>query len=615
MTDILQQATSVLRERFGLAEFRPKQREVIERILNGQSTMALLPTGYGKSICYQVPSQILPYVTIVVSPLIALMQDQLAGLLRRGIRNATVLNSSVSFDQIKERVAGIRRGEYKLVYVAPERFESSYFRSILEEIDISLLVIDEAHCISQWGHDFRPQYRNLRENTKHLQVSTILAVTATATQTVRDDIQKSLSLPPEGIIECSFDRPNLHFEVKEADSTDDKDDLLCALLDQARGETSIVYSSTRKDAERVADVLKKRKFAAACYHAGMSPDARVRVQKQFEAEKVQVIVCTVAFGMGVDKSNIRRVIHYNLPGSLENYYQEAGRAGRDGEPATCTLLYQGRDIRTQKFFIEKNYPKDAEVQKIWDYVRKNSGSGIREVLSETRVDESAFNSAIDFLKQTNRVTTGPNGTLLDGNPSVRIPAPLDTGLLARRRKAEENRLQWMINYAQGLECRRKVILDYFGQRLTEPCSGCDTCDGRNNPEAEMAKVAARSRQLAGELPEGHEPGNHKFPTDEKLRHVHKRILDLVVALRMNVGRSTAAQILTGSRNKRFKEKGYTELEEYGSLTGKTQDSILEHVDALISEDSLKVTKGMYPVLTLTSRGRQYYSALRGGREA
>jgi ATP-dependent DNA helicase RecQ len=474
--DILERASEVLRDRFNLAEFRPKQKEVIERILNGHSTLALLPTGYGKSICYQVPSQILPAVTIVVSPLIALMQDQLAGLRRRGIHNATVLNSSVSGEVLRDRVEGIREGQYRLIYVAPERFESSLFRELLMDIDVSLLVIDEAHCISQWGHDFRPHYRNLHEHTRDMRVKTVLALTATATPAVRADIQNCLKLAPEAVIETSFDRPNLHFQVNKAASIEEKDTLLADILRDTRNGTSIVYTSTRKDAERVADVLQAGGFSAACYHAGMSPDARSNTQRRFESEELRIIVSTVAFGMGVDKANIRRVVHYNLPGSLENYYQESGRAGRDGEPATCTLLYQSKDIRTQKFFIIKNYPTDAQVQDIYEYVRKNSGCSAREVISMTGIDESAFNSAVDFLKQTHRITTGNGGTLRDANPSILVPGKIDTSLLTRRKQAEDERLSWMLSYAQEKQCRRKAILNYFGQKLEASCSGCDHCD-------------------------------------------------------------------------------------------------------------------------------------------
>lgn len=350
--NIREQALRTLQTQFGLSEFRPKQLEVIDRIFSRRHTLALLPTGYGKSICYQVPAQLLPGVTLVISPLIALMQDQLSNLNKRGITNATVLNSSLDYGEISNRIAGIRNGAYKLVYVAPERFDSPRFRSLLADIDISLMVVDEAHCISQWGHDFRPQYRNIGDYAREFGNAIVLAVTATATPTVKADIVRNLGLPEMDVVEGCFDRPNLLFAVREMSGTRDKDLLVQQLLESNSG-SSIVYTSSRNEAERVGTLLKRSGFRAGFYHAGLPADRRANVQKAFESDRLDVIVCTVAFGMGVDKPNIRQVIHYNLPGSLESYYQEAGRAGRDGQQALCTLLFQPKDIYIHKWLIDK----------------------------------------------------------------------------------------------------------------------------------------------------------------------------------------------------------------------------------------------------------------------
>lgn len=501
----------VLHEIFKLDHLRDKQRETIDHLLSGRHCLALLPTGYGKSLCYQLPSQILPGLTVVISPLIALMQDQLDGLQRRGIENATILNSTISLAEQDRRIRGLIAGQYKLLYIAPERFDSPRFRGLLKSLKISLLVIDEAHCISQWGHDFRPQYRNIRKYLEILPDTTVLAVTATATQRVRQDIIDSLQLPQMQVVQASFDRPNLHFEVEQHTNSAAKDERLFELLDRRRTHpdgASIVYVSSRKEAEALTLRLRHQRIEAACYHAGMPADHRARVQKDFEQDRCKVIVSTVAFGMGVDKGSIDQVVHYNLPASLENYFQEAGRAGRDGRDATCTLFYQAKDVNTQKWLMKQNYPTDEQIADIYDLLANKAPQNSVSIKAQIKISDVALNAVIDLFNQL-RMLSGTMDAIsfkeevkqkrvgLAGPIAGLITrCPVDTTLLRDRERRDITRLETLINYASRQKCRRLQLLNYFGQPLEQPCTGCDVCHDKNSKDsAKGIKVKVKPRAM------------------------------------------------------------------------------------------------------------------------
>jgi ATP-dependent DNA helicase RecQ len=345
----LEQAELLLQKYFGYPSFRSGQKKIIESILAGHNTMGIMPTGGGKSICYQIPALMFPGITIVVSPLISLMKDQVDGLKELGIP-ATYINSSLSMVQIDQRIAKLKQGEYKLLYIAPERLDSDRFQTIFEALPIYFVTIDEAHCISQWGHDFRPSYRSMADMILKLPRRPIIAaLTATATSDVREDIADLLKISPSHIFSTKLRRENLSFYVRHEEN---KIEFIQNYLRKNEGKTGIIYCSTRKETEQLHALLADSGFSVAKYHGGMDEEERSRAQELFSYDQIQTIIATNAFGMGIDKSNVRFVIHYNMPRNLESYYQEAGRAGRDGEKSECILLFSPQDIPTQRYLIE-----------------------------------------------------------------------------------------------------------------------------------------------------------------------------------------------------------------------------------------------------------------------
>ena len=361
--DILVRARATLKSRSGYDAFRAGQEQAVAGILGGRDTLVILPTGGGKSLCFQVPALLVDGLTVVVSPLISLMKDQVDALVARDIP-ATFINSTLGAGEISTRMARVQKGEIKLLYVAPERFDAGNTAERLRSIGVKLLAIDEAHCISEWGHDFRPSYLRLRSVRERLGDPPTIALTATATPEVRRDIARQLMLRDPVTVITGFDRTNLTYYVIPVRNDTEKDEALVREIRKRNGLT-IVYAATRKSVERVAGVLSKARIPAMAYHAGLDDTHRADVQDAFMNERVQAIVATNAFGMGIDKSNVRLVVHYTMPGTLEAYYQEAGRAGRDREPAEAVLLHAFPDRFTHEFFIKGAHPERRVVERVY----------------------------------------------------------------------------------------------------------------------------------------------------------------------------------------------------------------------------------------------------------
>ncbi len=491
----MQELREALSTHFGYDGFRPGQEAIIRSVLSGRPTLAILPTGGGKSLCYQLPALLLEGTTVVASPLVALMKDQVDALTARGIP-ATFVNSSLSEADRKERQARIRAGAYRLVYVAPERFRSGSFREAIAQVRVPLFAIDEAHCISSWGHDFRPDYLRLAEAWGHLRAERILALTATATPEVRKDVVRALGLEDPQVFVAGFDRPNLFVEVARASGDQEKIGRILSLA--RRGGPGLVYAATRRNVEKVVLALRANGVDAAGYHAGMDDAERSAAQEAFLRGEVSVVVATNAFGMGVDKADIRFVVHFHVPRSIEAYYQEIGRAGRDGAESLALLLFNYADVMLQKRMIEGARPKEETVRKVWDAARALGSGGVAELAAVCGVHPADAQAALKLLEAAGHLARrGQDFSVV--TPEVEEPS-VDFEVAATRVAHERQMLDRMVRFCDTEGCRRRNLLRYFGDPVAPlSCPACDRCTGPRAPDAEEFTLE-RQRRLPRSRP-------------------------------------------------------------------------------------------------------------------
>lgn len=588
-------ALQALQRYFGFSTFREGQGEIIASILQGSDTLVIMPTGGGKSLCYQLPALVLPGVTLVVSPLIALMKDQVDSLRQKNIP-ADFINSTLSAKEQRERIQAMRDGSLKLVYVAPERFRSPSFFDALREVSVSLFAIDEAHCISQWGHDFRPDYYKIGSVLAKLDRPQVVALTATASPAVRSDILRALHLENAEVFVAGFSRPNLSLKVCHTSTESEKFETLRALI--ARRRTGIVYCATRKKVDLVSERLKSWKVSHVSYHGGMDESARTRAQERFLDGSVDVVVATNAFGMGIDRSDLRFIAHFEIPGSIEAYYQEVGRAGRDGLPSECELYFCHPDVRVQEFFIDGSNPGYDMIVMVWNTLRRLASSAqtvessvadLALLIPGCKNDMTVSNSLTILGRHGYLERYDIPGSLLRGTrllrPEVRgHELEIDRTALEAKEKVDRDRLRLMIDFAYSRECRQRFILRALGEHHSERCGVCDICDS------------------------GTREGAREGSPEELL--LLKKLLSCVARMSWKrpsgwegrFGKQRILQVLLGSRSRLVTEAGLDRLSTYGILREPGEPYVSLLLREALDAGFLTTGGGQYPVITLSQEG-------------
>lgn len=476
----------IAQETFGYNRLRPGQQEVIKAIVEGDDTLAVMPTGSGKSAIYQIAALLIPGITIVISPLLALQHDQVQAIKEQHIAKAAALNSTISNSQREEIFTELENEQLEFLFLSPEQFNNEEVLAHLVNAKPSLFVVDEAHCISEWGHDFRPDYLRLGAVIAALGHPPVLALTATASPVVRNEIIERLGMQQPQVFVRGFDRPNIWLGVEIFHEESEKLNALIQHIIAAK-KPGIVYAATRKHTEKLAAILQERCIKAAHYHAGMKAAEREQVQAAFMTDELEVIVATCAFGMGVDKSNVRFVFHYDISDSLDSYYQEIGRSGRDGEEAKAILFYYADDLQIRRFFASGGKIDVDEVLQVAEAVQQaDEPVNLEDLQQATDLSQSKITKAVSRLEEVEAVEILPTGEVTKSETEVDQNTSVQAATLAQQRRQQfmRSRLEMMRNYAELHDCRREYLLNYFGEPVDNKCGFCDNCQAGITVEKE-----------------------------------------------------------------------------------------------------------------------------------